>query len=228
MCVRAYTNIENSIMQYTSINRRKESVPVKRGMSKMSFTLKRFFDVVFSTLGIVLLSPIFLLIYIALLLQGNGSVIYKQERVGLHGKSFNILKFRTMKKDAERNGPQLEMVNDPRLTRVGKLLRKHHLDELPQLFNVLVGEMSLVGYRPERKFFIDQIMEKDSRYECLYQMRPGLTSEATLYNGYTSSIDKMLERLNMDLRYLEVGTLKTDIKIIFSTIKLILLGSKTL
>ena len=228
MCVRAYTNIENSIMQYTSINRRKESVPVKRGMSKMSFTLKRFFDVVFSALGIVLLSPIFLLIYIALLLQGNGSVIYKQERVGLHGKSFNILKFRTMKKDAERNGPQLEMVNDPRLTRVGKLLRKHHLDELPQLFNVLVGEMSLVGYRPERKFFIDQIMVKDSRYECLYQMRPGLTSEATLYNGYTSSIDKMLERLNMDLRYLEVGTLKTDIKIIFSTIKLILLGSKTL
>ena len=90
-------------MQYTSINRRKESVPVKRGMSKMSFTLKRFFDVVFSALGIVLLSPIFLLIYIALLLQGNGSVIYKQERVGLHGKSFNILKFRTMKKDAERN-----------------------------------------------------------------------------------------------------------------------------
>ena len=215
-------------MQYTSINRRKESVPVKRGMSKMSFTLKRFFDVVFSALGIVLLSPIFLLIYIALLLQGNGSVIYKQERVGLHGKSFNILKFRTMKKDAERNGPQLEMVNDPRLTKVGKLLRRHHLDELPQLFNVLVGEMSLVGYRPERKFFIDQIMEKDSRYECLYQMRPGLTSEATLYNGYTSSIDKMLERLNMDLRYLEVGTLKTDIKIIFSTIKLILLGSKTL
>jgi lipopolysaccharide/colanic/teichoic acid biosynthesis glycosyltransferase len=133
-----------------------------------------------------------------------------------------------MTENAEQNGPQLEIANDPRLTKVGKVLRKHHLDELPQLFNVLIGEMSLVGYRPERKFFIDQIMEKDARYECLYQMRPGLTSEATLYNGYTNSVEKMLERLNMDLRYLEMGSIRTDIKIILSTIKLIVLGGKTL
>ena len=163
-----------------------------------------------------------------MLIQGRGSVIYRQERIGLNGKAFNILKFRTMIECAEKNGPQLEIANDPRLTIVGKFLRKHHLDELPQLFNVLTGDMSLVGYRPERQFFIEQIMEKDSRYECLYQMRPGLTSEATLYNGYTNSIEKMLERLNMDLRYLERGTLKTDLKIIFSTIKLIVLGDKTL
>ena len=197
-------------------------------MSKTSFVLKRCFDVIFSALGIFFLSPLYLLILIALLIQGRGSVIYRQERIGLNGKAFNILKFRTMIECAEKNGPQLEIANDPRLTIVGKFLRKHHLDELPQLFNVLIGDMSLVGYRPERQFFIEQIMEKDSRYECLYQMRPGLTSEATLYNGYTNSIDKMLERLNMDLRYLERGTLKTDLKIIFSTIKLIVLGDKTL
>jgi lipopolysaccharide/colanic/teichoic acid biosynthesis glycosyltransferase len=215
-------------MQYTSINRRKESLPVKRGMSKMSYSLKRFFDIVLSAIGIILLSPVYLFIIIALWIQRNGSVIYKQERIGLNGKSFNILKFRTMTENAEQNGPQLEIANDPRLTKVGKVLRKHHLDELPQLFNVLIGEMSLVGYRPERKFFIDQIMEKDARYECLYQMRPGLTSEATLYNGYTNSVEKMLERLNMDLRYLEMGSIRTDIKIILSTIKLIVLGGKTL
>lgn len=197
-------------------------------MSKTSFALKRCFDVIFSALGIFFLSPLYLLILIALLIQGRGSVIYRQERIGLNGKAFNILKFRTMIECAEKNGPQLEIANDPRLTIVGKFLRKHHLDELPQLFNVLTGDMSLVGYRPERQFFIEQIMEKDSRYECLYQMRPGLTSEATLYNGYTNSIEKMLERLNMDLRYLERGTLKTDLKIIFSTIKLIVLGDKTL
>ena len=215
-------------MQYTSINRRKESLPVKRGMSKMSYSLKRFFDIVLSAIGIILLSPVYLFIIIALWIQRNGSVIYKQERIGLNGKSFNILKFRTMTENAEQNGPQLEIANDPRLTKVGKVLRKHHLDELPQLFNDLIGEMSLVGYRPERKFFIDQIMEKDARYECLYQMRPGLTSEATLYNGYTNSVEKMLERLNMDLRYLEMGSIRTDIKIILSTIKLIVLGGKTL
>jgi lipopolysaccharide/colanic/teichoic acid biosynthesis glycosyltransferase len=215
-------------MQYTSINRRKESLPVKRGMSKMSYSLKRFFDIVLSAIGIILLSPVYLFIIIALWIQRNGSVIYKQERIGLNGKSFNILKFRTMTENAEQNGPQLEIAYDPRLTKVGKVLRKHHLDELPQLFNVLIGEMSLVGYRPERKFFIDQIMEKDARYECLYQMRPGLTSEATLYNGYTNSVEKMLERLNMDLRYLEMGSIRTDIKIILSTIKLIVLGGKTL
>ena len=215
-------------MQYISINRRKECLPVIMGMSKTSFVLKRCFDVIFSALGIFFLSPLYLLILIALLIQGRGSVIYRQERIGLNGKAFNILKFRTMIECAEKNGPQLEIANDPRLTIVGKFLRKHHLDELPQLFNVLTGDMSIVGYRPERQFFIEQIMEKDSRYECLYQMRPGLTSEATLYNGYTNSIEKMLERLNMDLRYLERGTLKTDLKIIFSTIKLIVLGDKTL
>lgn len=215
-------------MQFTSINRRMECQPVKLGMSKTSFLIKRWIDIIFSILGILVLFPVFLIIFLALWLQGKGSAIYKQERVGLNGKPFNILKFRTMRENAESDGPQLEMANDPRLTKVGKFLRTHHLDELPQLWNVLVGEMSIVGYRPERAYFIEQIMQKDARYKYLYQMRPGLTSEATLYNGYTNSLEKMLERLNMDLRYLEFGTISTDFKIMFSTVKLIFIGSKTL
>lgn len=205
-----------------------ECQPVKLGMSKTSFLIKRWIDIIFSILGILVLFPVFLIIFLALWLQGKGSAIYKQERVGLNGKPFNILKFRTMRENAESDGPQLEMANDPRLTKVGKFLRTHHLDELPQLWNVLVGEMSIVGYRPERAYFIEQIMQKDARYKYLYQMRPGLTSEATLYNGYTNSLEKMLERLNMDLRYLEFGTISTDFKIMFSTVKLIFIGSKTL
>lgn len=215
-------------MQFTSINRRMECQSVKLGMSKTSFLVKRWIDIIFSILGILVLFPVFLIIFLALWLQGKGSAIYKQERVGLNGKPFNILKFRTMRENAESDGPQLEMANDPRLTKVGKFLRTHHLDELPQLWNVLVGEMSIVGYRPERAYFIEQIMQKDARYKYLYQMRPGLTSEATLYNGYTNSLEKMLERLNMDLRYLEFGTISTDFKIMFSTVKLIFIGSKTL
>jgi len=205
-----------------------ECQPVKLGMSKTSSLIKRWIDIIFSILGILVLFPVFLIIFLALWLQGKGSAIYKQERVGLNGKPFNILKFRTMRENAESDGPQLEMANDPRLTKVGKFLRTHHLDELPQLWNVLVGEMSIVGYRPERAYFIEQIMQKDARYKYLYQMRPGLTSEATLYNGYTNSLEKMLERLNMDLRYLEFGTISTDFKIMFSTVKLIFIGGKTL
>ena len=126
------------------------------------------------------------------------------------------------------DGPRLEEVDDPRLTPVGEFLRIHHLDELPQLWNVLVGDMSMVGYRPERKYFIEQIMQHDARYPYLYQMRPGITSEATLYNGYTNSMEMMLERLNMDLRYLEKGNPWTDVKIMCRTILLVVRGGKTL
>ena len=144
------------------------------------------------------------------------------------GRPFQILKFRSMKVEAEKDGPRLEEVDDPRLTPVGEFLRIHHLDELPQLWNVLVGDMSMVGYRPERQYFIEQIMQHDARYPYLYQMRPGITSEATLYNGYTNSMEMMLERLNMDLRYLEKGNPWTDVKIMCRTILLVVRGGKTL
>ena len=120
--------------------------------------------------------------------------------------------------DAEPDGkPKLQQEGDARLTPVGRFLRRHHLDELPQLWNVLRGDMSLVGYRPERQYFIDQIMERDPRYADLFQMRPGVTSEATVYNGYTDTMEKMLERLNMDLHYLETASLRKDFSIIFHT-----------
>lgn len=215
-------------MQYTSVNRRIACEPVARGMGQAACVVKRVSDVLLSALGMILLSPLFLAVYVALKLQGDGPVIYRQERIGKDGKPFDILKFRTMTVDAEADGPRLEEADDPRVTKVGAWLRLHHLDELPQLWNVFVGDMSLVGYRPEREYFIRQIMEHDARYACLYQMRPGITSDATLYNGYTNSMEKMLERLNMDLHYLETGTPWTDVKIMLRTVWLIISGGKTL
>lgn len=138
-----------------------------------------------------------------------------------------ILKFRTMVIDSEKDGvPMLAEINDQRLTPFGKWLRTHHLDELPQLYNVLRGDMSLVGPRPERKYFIDQIMEHDPRYSMLYQIRPGVTSYATLYNGYTDTMEKMLRRLNYDLYYLEHRSFWFDIRILWLTFISIIFGKK--
>jgi lipopolysaccharide/colanic/teichoic acid biosynthesis glycosyltransferase len=132
-----------------------------------------------------------------------------------------------MKVDAEKEGEELlQMDNDPRLTKIGRILRSHHLDELPQLWNVLIGDMSFVGYRPERRYYIEQIMEIDPRYEQLYQIRPGITSYATLYNGYTDTMDKMLKRLEMDLEYLNHHSLGGDMKILMLTFINIITGKK--
>ena len=188
--------------------------------------MKRLLDFIISACCLLIFSPLFLICYLAIKLSG-GPVIYKQERIGLHGKPFYIYKFRSMKTNAEENGEELlQSEDDPRLTKVGKLLRRHHLDELPQLWNVLIGDMSLVGPRPERKYYIDQIMQHTHDYMLIYQMRPGLTSEATLYNGYTDTMEKMLKRLNMDLRYLENRSLGLDMKIILSTVYGMLSGKK--
>ena len=189
--------------------------------------IKRAFDIVASLLGLIILSPAILYVYIRLRRQGDGPVIFRQERIGLHGRPFHILKFRTMRLDAEQDGvPQLAEKSDNRLTPVGRYLREHHLDEMPQLWNVLVGDMSFVGYRPERQHFIDQIMKENSDYEQLYQIRPGITSMATIYNGYTDTMEKMLIRLQMDLEYLQKRSLWIDLKIIFTTVRLIGYGKK--
>ena len=189
--------------------------------------IKRAFDIVASLLGLIILSPAILYVYIRLRRQGDGPVIFRQERIGLHGRPFHILKFRTMRLDAEQDGvPQLAEKSDNRLTPVGRYLREHHLDERPQLWNVLVGDMSFVGYRPERQHFIDQIMKENSDYEQLYQIRPGITSMATIYNGYTDTMEKMLIRLQMDLEYLQKRSLWLDLKIIFTTVRLIGYGKK--
>jgi lipopolysaccharide/colanic/teichoic acid biosynthesis glycosyltransferase len=186
--------------------------------------IKRIIDFVIAALCLILFSPLILVCW--LLIKNDGQpVIYKQERIGLGGKPFYIYKFRSMVVDAEKEGAELlQQENDPRLTKVGRFLRAHHLDELPQLWNVLKGDMAFVGPRPERKFYIDQIMQRDARYQRLYVLRPGVTSYATLKNGYTDTIDKMLVRLEMDLYYLEHQSLKTDIKILWKTFKDIISG----
>ena len=203
------------------------ALDIRDGMNLFERMVKRVFDFTCSLLALIILSPIFFVVAIVLLWQGDGSVFFKQERIGYKGKPFNILKFRTMRADSESNGkPRLAAVNDERLTKVGKFLREHHLDELPQLVNVLRGEMSFVGPRPERRYFIDKIKQHNPNYDYLYLIRPGLTSMATLHNGYTDTLEKMLKRLDMDLEYLQKRSLWLDIKLIFTTFIYIVNGKK--
>lgn len=196
-------------------------------MNAVERGVKRAFDFVASLFGLIVLSPVFLYVYLRLRRQADGPVIYRQERIGLGGRPFQILKFRTMTVESEADGvPQLAERSDCRLTPAGRFLREHHLDELPQLWNVLVGDMSFVGPRPERQYFIDQIMAQNSDYEYLYQIRPGITSMATIYNGYTDTMEKMLIRLQMDLEYLQKRSLWLDLRIILTTVSLIGYGKK--
>lgn len=198
---------------------------IKNRNNRMERFVKRSTDIVLSVPCLILSSPLFAIISLAIKWEDGLPIIYKQERIGLYGKPFNIYKFRSMKADAEKDGPNLlEIEGDTRLTHVGKFIRTHHLDELPQLWNILKGDMSLVGPRPERKYYIDQIMEHDPRYTYLYQIRPGATSYATLYNGYTDTMPKMLKRLELDLYYLEHRSWWFDAKILFKTMMNILFG----
>jgi len=186
---------------------------------------KRTTDIILALICLMVLSPLILFIYLSIRIAGPA--IYKQERIGKGGKPFFIYKFRSMKVNAEENGIELlQRENDPRITRIGRILRRHHLDELPQLFNVLIGDMSFVGYRPERQHYINQIMQQDARYEYLYQIRPGITSYATLYNGYTDTMEKMLKRLEMDLDYLKRRSWWEDIKIMCLTAFYVATGKK--
>ena len=197
-------------------------------MNTFERIIKRAFDFTLALVSLIFFSPLIALI--ALLIKREdpkGDVIYRQERIGYKGKPFTLYKFRSMRMDAEAgNRPQLFTDGDSRLTKVGAFIRAHHLDEFPQLWNVIKGEMSFVGPRPERQFFIDQIMYLNPDYVRLYAVRPGLFSYATLYNGYTDTIEKMLERLRLDLKYLDNYSLFTDVKIIFLTAFSIIFGKK--
>ena len=203
-----------------------EVLEYKDAMSGFERFVKRSIDFIAALCGIVVLSPVLLFVYVVIWIAG-GDAIYKQERIGYKGKTFTIYKFRTMKKDAEKNGiPRTEEERREQMTKIGQFLRDHHLDELPQLFNVLNGDMSLVGPRPERQVFIDKIMAVNPNYVHVYKMRPGLTSQATLYNGYTDTMEKMLTRLDMDLEYLTTRSLWGDLMIIFKTVFSIISGKK--
>ena len=197
------------------------------GMGMFQRNVKRIGDCALAFLALIVFSPLFLLCYIAVKQEDGGPAIFRQERIGRFGRPFNIYKFRRMRRDAEKFGPALYKGGaDPRITRVGKFLRVHHLDELPQLWNVFVGDMSFIGPRPERKFYIDQIMERDPRYRFLFQIRPGVTSYATLYNGYTDTLEKMIRRLRYDLFYLEHRSWWFDFKILVKTFLNIAFGKK--
>lgn len=196
-------------------------------LSRPSQYFKRAFDMVLSGILLVVFSPLALLSALAVKLEDGGPVLYRQERMGRGGRPFHILKFRSMRTDAEKDGAHLYAgEHDERLTRVGGFLRRHHLDELPQLWNVFRGDMSFIGYRPERPVYIRQIMERNPRYSYLYQIRPGVTSYATLYNGYTDTMDKMLTRLDLDLYYLRNQSLLFDAKVLALTFLSIVSGKE--
>ncbi|MDY5924772.1 sugar transferase, partial [Hallella sp.] len=195
------------------------------GMNEVERVTKRIVDFLVALASIIVFSPLFLICYILVKREDGGPAIFKQERIGRFGRPFTIYKFRSMRIDAEKDGPQLfGHEKDSRMTKVGRFLRDHHLDELPQLWNVMKGDMAFIGPRPERKYYIDQIVQHDPRYVYLYQIRPGVTSYATLYNGYTDTMEKMLRRLDLDLFYLEHRSWWFDAKILVKTFINIIFG----
>lgn len=194
------------------------------GISAMTACCKRAADLAISALALILLMPLLIGIAIAIKCDSRGPVFYKQERIGFRKRLFNIIKFRTMYPDAEPDGPALSAPDDPRVTRLGRFLRKYRLDELPQFYNILRGDMSLVGPRPERQFYVDQIVKRVPYYSMLHTVRPGLTSLGMVKYGYAMEVDEMIERLKYDLMYLENMSMLLDLKIILYTIRTVLTG----
>lgn len=188
-------------------------------------SVKRLIDIFFSLFVLIVFSPVYLFTALAVKLTSKGPVFYIQERIGLHGKPFYIFKFRSMFIDAEKDGPALSSVNDNRITPFGKFMRKIRLDEMPQFFNVLIGEMSLVGPRPERQFYISQIIERAPHFRHLLKVRPGITSWGQVKYGYAENVEQMIERLKYDILYIENMSLLVDFKILIYTILIVLKGS---
>lgn len=196
----------------------------KTDMSQCMLNMKRVSDIVISFLTLLFISPLLLAVAIAVRCSSKGPVFYKQRRIGYHKRPFNIYKFRSMYVDAEVSGPALSTLNDPRITQVGRFLRKYRLDELPNFWNVLRGDMSLVGPRPEREYYIKQIMAKAPYYTLIHQVRPGITSWGMVKYGYASDVDGMIERLRYDLLYIENVSLLIDLKILFYTVQTVFTG----
>lgn len=193
-------------------------------MSQWQYNFKRLTDIFASVTVLIILSPVYLFCIFRIVFSASGKIFYKQERIGLHGKPFTIYKFRSMIEDAEKNGPALSNHDDDRITPFGKVMRKWRLDELPQFFNVLKGEMSLVGPRPERQFFIDQLVQLTPDYVNIQRAKPGITSYGMVKFGYASAVDEMVQRMKFDLLYIENMSLMLDFKIMLYTVKTIWQG----
>ena len=195
-----------------------------RLMEEWQYSVKRLFDIVLSVLALVILSPVFLITAIIVKCTSPGPIFFAQERIGYRGRPFKMHKFRSMYIDAEACGPALSRDDDPRITPFGRFMRKVRLDEIPQFYNVLKGTMSIVGYRPERQFYIDQIVKRCPEYLLLQRIKPGITSWGQVKYGYASSVDEMCERLKYDLLYLENMSITTDLKILIYTVGIIFQG----
>ncbi len=193
-------------------------------MPAWQFSLKRVIDIAISVVALIVLSPMLLIIAAAVKWSGPGPIFFRQQRIGKHGLPFFIYKFRSMVNDAERNGPQLSSETDPRITPIGRWLRRTRMDELPQFWNVLKGDMSLVGPRPERQHFIDAIMELAPHYRHLHKVRPGITSWGQVKFGYAENVEQMVRRLKYDILYIENMSLAVDLKILAYTVLIVMKG----
>ncbi len=193
-------------------------------ISESTKNIKRLIDIISSGIALLLLSLPMIIVAFMIKRDSKGKVIYSQERIGYRQKPFNIYKFRTMREDAEQKGPQLSTENDSRITGIGRILRKYRIDELPQFWNVLKGDMSLVGPRPERAYYIDRILKEAPYYSLIHQVRPGITSWGMVKYGYASSVEEMVKRLKYDLIYLENISILVDFKIIIYTVKTVFCG----
>ncbi len=193
-------------------------------MPNWQLVVKRLIDIVFSLVALVILSPVFVFTALGVYFTSKGPIFYSHERIGLNGKPFKMVKFRSMYQNSESDVPMLSSESDPRITPFGRFMRKVRLDEIPQFFTVLKGEMSLVGYRPERQFFIDQIVKEAPHYKLLLKIKPGITSWGQVKFGYAENVEEMIERLKYDILYLENMSIAMDLKILFYTFLIVLLG----